>query len=60
MSAKLVIQRSIAPSYLWHWIIIIDNNQEWEVSKKSYRSAQECMKNATLTAIASLLEADSL
>jgi len=60
MRAKLIIQRSLAPSNLWHWIIIIDNNQEWEASKQSFKTFDECMNDAVINAEGPLLLAYSL
>lgn len=59
MSAKLIIQRSIAPPDLWHWKIIV-GNQEWEPSKKSFKSAEECMNDALHNAVESLVAADKI
>lgn len=59
MNAKLTIQRSLAPSNLWHWIVIFDNGHIWATSKESYPSAGLALIDARENGHRALMGAES-
>lgn len=59
MNAKLTIQRSLAPSNLWHWIVVFDSGHIWTTSKESYESAGLAFIDARENGHRALIEAES-
>ncbi len=54
---QLIIQRSIAPDDLWHWLVRMPGGHIFDVSAKSFESPEACIGDASTNGLATLLKA---
>lgn len=54
----LVIQRSLAPSNLWHWVVIFESGHVFKISDESFESAEICIIDAGCKGLVALHAAE--
>ena len=52
MKLELKVSQSISPPDLWHWLIM-EGRQEFEISKKSFKTSREAIIDAADNSILS-------
>lgn len=52
MKLELRVSQNISPPDLWHWVIM-EGNQEFEFSKKSFKTSREAIIDAVENSILS-------